>query len=58
MLEIFEFEIFGYSAQHCQMTVPKLILLFLGSLGEIGGPVVCGLRDLITSHHDVTIEKE
>ena len=29
----------GYSAQHCQMTVPKLILVFLGSLGEIGDPV-------------------
>jgi len=28
-----------YSAQHCQMTVPKFILVFLGSLGEIGGPV-------------------
>ena len=29
----------GYSAQHCQMTVPNFILVFLGSLGEIGGPV-------------------
>ena len=25
-----------YSAQHCQVTVPKFILLLLGSLGEIG----------------------
>ena len=26
---------------HCQMTVPKFILVFLGSLGEIAGPVAC-----------------
>ena len=35
---------FGYSAQHCQITVPEFILVFLGSLVEMGGPAILQIQ--------------
>ena len=39
---------FGYSAQHCQMTVPKIILALFGSLGEISGPEMSDIMIQLT----------
>ena len=45
----------GYSAQHCQVTVPKLILVLLGSVGEIGGLEVFFLQLQRIDGQDATI---
>ena len=34
----------GYSAQHCQITVPEFILVFLGGLVEMGGPAILQIQ--------------